>query len=110
MKKSIEKPKTSNEQPKSNYKYEPCERETLILWSDADTDCSIYTCNQSLIRQLKSKGYQVVTSDANSTTFACSKRNISFRTISTEKPKRKPMSEEHKAKLQAAREQRKSIV
>ena len=55
------------------------EMETVVNFNNAEKIATIFTCNKSLIGQLKRKGYKVITEDALSTTFECPKKCISFR-------------------------------
>ena len=71
-------------QPK-NYKYTAEEKETIVNFSDASDTCTVYTCNKSLQLELTRKGYTQLAKDANSTTFECPKKLISFRTLKVTK-------------------------
>lgn len=84
-----------NEQPQKNYKLSADERETIIRFSDGDSSATIETCNKALINKLR-KIYEVIAEDQYSVRFKCDKGLISFRPA---KRQRKPLSDEHKAKL-----------
>ena len=77
------------------------EMETVVNFNNAEKTATVFTCNRSLIGQLKRKGYKVIAEDALSTTFECPKKCISFRSALT-KPRK--VTEEQLEILKKARE------
>ena len=74
------------------------EMETIVNFSDAKDNVTVYSASPTVITKLKKLGYPVVSKDKVSCTFNCPKRCISFRNI-----QKKVMSEETKEKMKKAR-------
>ena len=79
------------------------ERETVIIHSEVDSFVTIDTSIRRDITQCQNKGYQLMGVSGETYRFKCSKACISFRTEKTGDTPKRVLSEEHKAKLMAAR-------
>ena len=72
---------------KYNYKLSPEERETIILYSDASKECTVYTCSKPLITKLNKlclnnpTFWNKQSSDSASCTYKTIKSLISFRSF-----------------------------
>ena len=79
------------------------ERETVIIHSEVDSFITIDTSIRRDITQCQNKGYTLVSVSGETYRFQCPKNSISFRTLKAEGKPKRVLSEEHKAKLMAAR-------
>ncbi len=85
-----------NEQKK--FSFTAPERETIILFSDEDNSCEVYTCSRPIMTKLDKlcrsnpESYKLVNKDSYSKTYQTDKRLISFRT-----PKTVTMTNEQRA-------------
>lgn len=82
------------------------ERETIILFSDADQECTVYTCSRPVMTKLDKlcksnpKTWKLIKQDANSKTYQTKKSLISFR---ADKPKRELTDEDRQALSERAK-------
>ena len=85
------------------------EREILIGMLETDEDIVAWTTSKPWMTKLKKAKWKVIDTQyykdktIYSMTFSAPSNHITFRTLATGVQKRKPMTEEHKRKLQEAR-------
>ena len=80
------------------------ERETIVLFNEAEDTATVYTCTKSIINKCQAAGYKVLNKDrCGGFLFECPKSCISFRSVPKEGRKKRALSEEHKEKLRKAR-------
>lgn len=85
----------------------PSEREAVLTYDEESNKWNIYCCSGKVNTKMKKAGFVLIREDEDGCYYEADYKQISFRSKSDDsKPKRK-MSEEHKAKLLAGRQQSK---